>query len=174
MINDPPPSAGAKDLAPPQAPSGSSSTPPTYPPVSPLTKTGPTLGKVTEDGNMSTPKPSIKTTAPKKAAHAADRHVDRILRPQEGAGVIHSEYRARELRADRLDPRSRKDNRVTPPDAYALSASLADHLSCTQFFELVIGEAEAPQDLLVVLSECRRRESVVPAGAGRDVNGQPG
>jgi hypothetical protein len=66
LVNDDPPSAGATDPAPPQAPSGSSSTPPTDPPVSPLTKTGPTLGKVTEDGNMSTPNPSTKTTAPKK------------------------------------------------------------------------------------------------------------
>jgi hypothetical protein len=65
LVNNDPPSAGATDPA-PQTPSGSSSTPPTDPPVSPLTKTGPTLGKVTEDGNMSTPNPSTKTTAPKK------------------------------------------------------------------------------------------------------------
>jgi diacyltrehalose acyltransferase len=66
LVNNDPPSAGATDPAPPREPSGSSSTPPTDPPVSPLTKTGPTLGKVTEDGNMSTPNPSTKTTAPKK------------------------------------------------------------------------------------------------------------
>ena len=66
LVNNDPPSAGATDPAPPQAPSGSSSTPATVPPVSPLKKTGPKLGKVTEDGNMSTPNPSTKTTAPKK------------------------------------------------------------------------------------------------------------
>ena len=65
LVNNDPPSAGVPDPAPPQTPSGSSSTPPTVPPVSPLTKTGPTLGKVT-DGNMFTPNPSTKTTAPKK------------------------------------------------------------------------------------------------------------
>jgi hypothetical protein len=65
LLNNDPPAAGAKDPAPPQTPSGSSSTA-TVPPVSPLTKTGITNGKVTEDGNMFTPKPSIKTTAPKK------------------------------------------------------------------------------------------------------------
>jgi hypothetical protein len=65
LLNIDPPAAGAKDPAPPQTP-GSSGTA-TVPPVSPLTKkTGPTLGKVTEDGNMSTPKPSTKTTAPKE------------------------------------------------------------------------------------------------------------
>jgi hypothetical protein len=64
LVNNDPPSAGATDPAPPQAPSGSSTTPPAVPPVSPLTKTGPTLGKVTEDGNMFTPNPSTKT--PKK------------------------------------------------------------------------------------------------------------
>lgn len=66
LVDNDPPSAGATDPAPPKEPSGSSSTLPTDPPVSPLTKTGPTLGKVTEDGNMSTPNPSPKTTAPKK------------------------------------------------------------------------------------------------------------
>ena len=65
LVNNEPPSAGATDPA-PQTPSGSSTTPPTVPPASPLTKTGPTLGKVTEDGNMFTPNPSTKTTAPKK------------------------------------------------------------------------------------------------------------
>jgi hypothetical protein len=66
LVNNEPPSAGATDPAPPQTPSGSSSTPPTVPPVSPLTETGPTLGKVTEDGNKVAPNPSTKTTAPKK------------------------------------------------------------------------------------------------------------
>jgi hypothetical protein len=66
LVNNDPTSAGEPDPAPPQAPSGSSNTPPTGPPVSPLKKTGPTLGKVTEDGNMSTPNPSTKTKAPKK------------------------------------------------------------------------------------------------------------
>jgi hypothetical protein len=66
LLNIDPPAAGAKDPATPQTPSGSSSTA-TVPPVSPLTKkTGITNGKVTEDGNMFTPKPSTKTTAPKK------------------------------------------------------------------------------------------------------------
>jgi hypothetical protein len=65
LLKNDPPAAGATDPAPPQTPSGSSGTPPKTPPVSPLTKTGTTNGKVTEDGNMFTPK-STKTTAPKK------------------------------------------------------------------------------------------------------------
>jgi hypothetical protein len=59
---DPP--GGSTDPAPPKTPPDPSGTPPVDPPISPL-KTGPILGKVTQDGNMATPKPSTKTTGPK-------------------------------------------------------------------------------------------------------------
>ena len=76
-------------------PSGSG-TSPTEAPVSPLSNSGPTLGEVTEDGNKATPNTtSSKTTSPKKNVFTqlADT-VQGIPRPQEEAGVIHTEFRA--------------------------------------------------------------------------------
>jgi hypothetical protein len=64
LVNDDPPAAGATDPAPPQTPSGSG-TSPTQAPVSPLSKSGPTLGVVTEDGNKATPTTG-KSTSPRK------------------------------------------------------------------------------------------------------------
>jgi hypothetical protein len=66
LVNDDPPAVGVTDPAPPQTPSGSG-TSPTQARVSPLSKSGPILGVVTEDGNKVAPSTtSNKTTAPKK------------------------------------------------------------------------------------------------------------
>jgi diacyltrehalose acyltransferase len=65
LDNNPPP-AGAGNPAPPQAPSGSG-TSPTETPLSTLSNSGPTLGDVTEDGNKATPNTSAsKSRSPKK------------------------------------------------------------------------------------------------------------
>jgi hypothetical protein len=58
-------SQGADEPAPPQMPS-SSGTPTETPEATTLPDPGPTLGKVTEDGNKATPTTSNPTTAPKK------------------------------------------------------------------------------------------------------------
>jgi diacyltrehalose acyltransferase len=65
LVNTDPPPAGATDPAPSQAPSGSR-TDSTDAPVSPLSKSGPTLGQLTGDGNKATTNTSSKPAAPKK------------------------------------------------------------------------------------------------------------
>ncbi len=65
LVNNDPPAAGATDPAPPQAPSGSG-TSPTQAPVSPLSNSGRTLGEVTEGAHKATPNPSSKTASPRK------------------------------------------------------------------------------------------------------------
>ena len=67
-------------------------------------------------------------------------------------------------RAARPRRDNRKDQRATPLDGYAFSGGGTDDTSRAQFFELVIGYAKTPQDLLVVLPKRRRREPVVAAG----------
>ena len=65
LVNSDPAPAGTTDTAQGQEPSGSGTTT-TKPPVSTLSNSGPTLGKVTENGNKATPDTTTKTTTPKK------------------------------------------------------------------------------------------------------------
>ncbi|MEN3318326.1 MAG: hypothetical protein V7643_1727 [Mycobacterium sp.] len=65
QVNNDPTPATVTNPAPPQTPAGSG-TSPTQTPVSPLSNSGPTLGKVTDDGNKATPNTSTTTTSRKK------------------------------------------------------------------------------------------------------------
>ena len=65
LVNSDPTPAGTTDTTQGQEPSGSGTTT-TEPPVSTLSNSGPTLGKVTEDGHKVTPDTTTKTTTPKK------------------------------------------------------------------------------------------------------------
>jgi hypothetical protein len=90
LVTNDPPAAGATDPAPPQTPSGSG-TSPTKAPVSPLSKSGPTLGVVTEDGSKATPKPG-QPRSPRKEnvfKQFADT-VERILSPKKPASTTPS------------------------------------------------------------------------------------
>jgi hypothetical protein len=66
LVNSDPAPAGTTDTTQGQEPSGSGTTT-TEPPLSTLSNSGPTLGKVTEDGHKATPNnTTTKTTTPKK------------------------------------------------------------------------------------------------------------
>jgi PE-PPE domain len=66
QVNDEPTIAAATDPAPPQTPSSSGTSATETPVATTLSDPGPTLGKVTEDGNKATPNTSSPTTQPKK------------------------------------------------------------------------------------------------------------
>ncbi len=69
LMNSDPPPAVTTDTAQGQKPSGSGTTT-TEPPVSTPSNSGPTLGKVTEDGHKVTPDTTTKTATPKKDVFA--------------------------------------------------------------------------------------------------------
>jgi hypothetical protein len=66
LVNEGPTIAAATDPAPTQSPSSSGTSPTETPAATTLSDPGPTLDKVTEDGNKATPNTSSPTTTPKK------------------------------------------------------------------------------------------------------------